>query len=126
MKKMYVAGYTNIETRELVAADYGAPTTRKRWYAVFRRDGKEIRWPEQTHSADGIGFEKWKPCGDYIDWSDLGSSIFERRNHLQKLHRRESQTVLRNILSMQNLLGAFVCLIVSIVLCTGVKMGGYR
>lgn len=69
-------------SRELVAADYGAPTTRKRWYAVFRRDGKEIRWPEQTHSADGIGFKKWKPCGDYIDWSDLGSSIFDRKKPL--------------------------------------------
>lgn len=69
-------------SRELVAADYGAPTTRKRWYAVFRRDGKEIRWPEQTHSADGIGFEKWKPCGDYIDWSDFGSSIFDRKKPL--------------------------------------------
>lgn len=54
----------------------------KRWYAVFRRDGKEIRWPEQTHSADGIGFKKWKPCGDYIDWSDLGSSIFDRKKPL--------------------------------------------
>ena len=69
-------------SRELVAADYGAPTTRKRWYAVFRRDGWEIRFPKQTHSADGIGFEKWKPCGDYIDWSDLGSSIFERKKPL--------------------------------------------
>jgi DNA (cytosine-5)-methyltransferase 1 len=69
-------------SRELIAADYGAPTTRKRWYAVFRRDGKEIRWPEQTHSADGIGFKKWKPCGDYIDWSDLGSSIFDRKKPL--------------------------------------------
>lgn len=69
-------------SRELVAADYGAPTTRKRWYAVFRRDGRKIRFPKQTHSADGIGFEKWKPCGDYIDWSDLGSSIFERKKPL--------------------------------------------
>lgn len=69
-------------SRELIAADYGAPTTRKRWYAVFRRDGKEIRWPEQTHSADGIGFKKWKYCGDYIDWSDLGSSIFDRKKPL--------------------------------------------
>ena len=69
-------------SRELIAADYGAPTTRKRWYAVFRRDGREIRWPEQTHSADGIGFKKWKPCGDYIDWSDLGSSIFDRKKPL--------------------------------------------
>lgn len=70
------------DCRELVAADYGAPTTRKRWYAVFRRDGREIRWPKQTHSADGIGFKKWKPCGDYIYWSDLGSSIFERKKPL--------------------------------------------
>ena len=70
------------DCRELVAADYGAPTTRKRWYAVFRRDGREIRFPKQTHSADGIGFEKWKPCGDYIDWSDLGSSIFDRKKPL--------------------------------------------
>lgn len=70
------------DCRELVAADYGAPTTRKRWYAVFRRDGLEIRFPKQTHSADGIGFEKWKSCGDYIDWSDLGSSIFDRKKPL--------------------------------------------
>lgn len=69
-------------SRELVAADYGAPTTRKRWYAVFRRDGQEIRFPKQTHSVDGIGFEKWKPCGDYIDWSDIGSSIFDRKKPL--------------------------------------------
>lgn len=70
------------DCRELVAADYGAPTTRKRWYAVFRRDGLEIRFPKQTHSADGIGFEKWKSCGDYIDWSELGSSIFDRKKPL--------------------------------------------
>lgn len=74
-------GY-RFDSRELIAADYGAPTTRKRWYAVFRRDGREIRFPKQTYSADGIGFEKWKPCGDYIDWSDLGSSIFERKKPL--------------------------------------------
>ena len=70
------------DSRELVAADYGAPTTRKRWYAVFRRDGREICFPKQTHSAGGIGFEYWKACGDYIDWSDLGKSIFERKKPL--------------------------------------------
>lgn len=62
--------------RELVAADYGAPTTRKRWYAVFRRDGREIKWPEPTHFKDQE--PRWKACGDYIDWSDLGRSIFDR------------------------------------------------
>lgn len=68
-------GY-EFDSRELVAADYGAPTTRKRWYAIFRRDGKNIVWPEQTHFKDVE--PKWKQCGDYIDWSDLGKTIFDR------------------------------------------------
>lgn len=66
------------DSRELVAADYGAPTTRKRWYAIFRRDGKEIVWPEPTHSKTGTDGEKWLECGDYIDWTDFGKSIFDR------------------------------------------------
>lgn len=68
-------GYA-FDCRELVAADYGAPTTRKRWYAIFRRDGREIVWPEPTYFKEHE--QKWKACGDYIDWSDLGRSIFER------------------------------------------------
>lgn len=68
-------GYA-FDCRELVAADYGAPTTRKRWYAIFRRDGKEIVWPEPSHFKNHE--PKWKECGDYIDWSDLGKSIFDR------------------------------------------------
>lgn len=74
-------GYT-FDCRELIAANYGAPTTRKRWYAIFRRDSKEIKWPVQTHSKNGYGFEQWKQCGDYIDWSDLGQSVFNRKKPL--------------------------------------------
>lgn len=74
-------GYT-FDCKELIAADYGAPTTRKRWYAIFRRDSKEIKWPVQTHSKDGYRFEQWKQCGDYIDWSDLGQSVFNRKKQL--------------------------------------------
>lgn len=75
MKKL---GY-DFDSRELVAADYGAPTTRRRWYAIFRRDGKPIVWPEPTHSKIGADSRlKWLECGDYIDWSDLGRSIFDR------------------------------------------------
>lgn len=66
----------------LIAADYGAPTTRKRWYAIFRKDGKPISWPVQTHSKVGGHLPKWKECGDYIDWSDLGKSIFDRKKPL--------------------------------------------
>ncbi len=72
-------GY-EMDSRELVAADYGAPTTRKRWYAIFRRDGREIVWPKPTHFRDHDPM--WKQCGDYIDWSDLGKSIFDRKKPL--------------------------------------------
>ena len=77
ISSMKSLGY-NFESKELVAADYGAPTTRKRWYAIFRMDGKPIVWPKPTHGKDAEGLPKWKSCGEYIDWSDLGRSIFER------------------------------------------------
>lgn len=71
------------ESRELVAADYGAPTTRKRWYAIFRRDGKEIVWPEPTHSKGGAnGLKPWEPIYKYLDLQDLGKSIFGRKKSL--------------------------------------------
>lgn len=54
------------EWRELVASDYGAPTSRKRLFVIARRDGKPIRWPVPTHgkgrpnpcraAAEGIDF----------------------------------------------------------------------
>lgn len=82
MDAMKSLGYA-VESRELVAADYGAPTTRKRWYAVLRRDGKDIVWPKATHSKTGDpGTEPWLECGDYMDWSDLGNSIFTRKRPL--------------------------------------------
>lgn len=82
ISSMKSLGY-EFDSRELIAADYGAPTTRKRWYAIFRRDGKDIIWPEPTHSKGGInGLESWKQCGNYIDWSDLGKSIFDRKKPL--------------------------------------------
>lgn len=88
MDAMRSLGY-KVESRELVAADYGAPTTRKRWYAVLRRDGKEIVWPEATHSKTGDpGTEPWLECGDYMDWSDLGNSIFTRKKPLAEATMR--------------------------------------
>jgi DNA (cytosine-5)-methyltransferase 1 len=85
---MQALGYA-FESRELIAADFGAPTTRKRWYAVFRLDKKPIIWPEATHSKDGApGKEKWLSCGDLIDWSDLGKSIFGRKKPLAEATMR--------------------------------------
>lgn len=42
-------GY-QVESRELIAADYGAPTTRKRFFLIARCDGKPIVWPKPTHA----------------------------------------------------------------------------
>ena len=82
IESMQGLGYA-FESRELVAADFGAPTSRKRWYAIFRCDGRPIVWPERTHSKDGKGgLKKWLSCGDYIDFSDLGHSIFVREKPL--------------------------------------------
>lgn len=79
---MCLLGY-RYESRELVAADYGAPTTRKRWYAIFRRDGKKIVWPEQTHSKNGEdGYLSWEPICKYLDLQDFGKSIFGRKKPL--------------------------------------------
>ena len=75
-------GYV-FDSRELVAADYGAPTTRKRWYAVFRRDGRAIVWPEPTHSRGAVnGLKPWEPIYKYLDLKDLGKSIFGRKKPL--------------------------------------------
>lgn len=71
------------ECKTLVAADYGAPTTRKRWYAVLRSDGKQIRFPVPTHNRYGTdGLKKWVPVSNVLDFKDLGSSIFERKKPL--------------------------------------------
>ena len=52
VKQLQDLGY-EVEYRELVAADYGAPTMRKRFFLVARCDGKKIVWPEPTHRPPG-------------------------------------------------------------------------
>ena len=52
IKQLEDLGYT-VESRELVAADYGAPTIRKRFFLIARCDGKPITWPEPAHAPAG-------------------------------------------------------------------------
>lgn len=97
---MMLLGY-EFDSRELIAADYGAPTTRKRWYAVFRRDGKDIIWPSQTHFQRRE--PKWREAGDYIDWSDLGTSIFDRKKPLaEATQKRIANGIRKYIIDNQN------------------------
>lgn len=71
-------GYV-VEWKKLVAADFGAPTTRERLFMIARCDGKPIVWPKPTHFKNPeIGQKKWRSAAECIDFSDLGKSIFER------------------------------------------------
>lgn len=100
LKKMYLAGYHKQAIWVLNSADYGAPTARVRLYGVFRRDGKEIVMPKQTHSKDGLvpGTKPWLQCGDYIDWSDLGQSIFDRKKPLAEATQRRIANGIRKFI----------------------------
>lgn len=79
-------GY-KVEWKELVAADYGAPTTRKRLFLIARCDGQPIVWPERTHAprdkAELLGLKPWLPAADIIDWSRPVPSIFGRKKPLE-------------------------------------------
>ena len=76
------AGYS-FDYRILNAADYGDATSRRRFFAVARNDGKPITWPAPTHSRKPIGKqEKWRGARDMIDFSMHGESIFNRKRPL--------------------------------------------
>lgn len=76
ISQLEALGYT-VEFRELVAADFGAPTSRKRFYMIARCDGKPIVWPKPTHSKTGAdGLPKWRCASEIIDWSLPCPSIF--------------------------------------------------
>ena len=79
-------GY-DFDWRILNAADYGAYTTRKRFFGIFAKRGLPIVFPESTHCKDGKSdmfgrLEKWKPVKEVLDFSDEGDSIFCRKKPL--------------------------------------------
>ena len=82
-------GY-EIEHRELVAADYGAPTSRKRFVLVARCDGRPIVWPERTHAPadhpDVIAGKllPWRSAAEIIDWSLPCPSIFASKAEIKE------------------------------------------
>ncbi len=86
-------GYA-VETRELRACDYGAPTIRKRLFLIARCDGNPIVWPAPTHGAPdspevSMGLRKpWRTAAECIDWSIPCPSIFERTRPLAEATMR--------------------------------------
>lgn len=82
-------GY-KVEFRELIAADYGAPTMRKRFFMIARCDGKPIIWPEPTHGpadSEAVKAGLLKPyVGAYtqIDFSRPCPSIFDTSEEIKE------------------------------------------
>lgn len=81
-------GY-NFDYRILNAADFGAYTSRKRFFGIFAKYGLPIVFPEQTHSKTGgkglFGIvPKWRPVKEVLDLEDEGKSIFERNKPLSE------------------------------------------
>lgn len=79
-------GY-EFDFRILNAADYGAYTSRKRFFGIFAKNGLPIVFPKQTHckNAEHTLFgdlEQWKPVREVLDFDDVGNSIFGRKKPL--------------------------------------------
>lgn len=81
-------GYT-IDWRVCNAADFGAPTTRRRLFiqGVKKGSGKRLVWPSPTHSARSEGglfdsLKPWVPARDIIDWSIPCPAIDDREKPL--------------------------------------------
>jgi len=82
-------GY-EVQFRELIAADYGAPTMRKRFFMIARCDGKPIIWPEPTHApadSEEVKAGLKKPyVGAYtqLDFSLPCPSIFDTSEEIKE------------------------------------------
>lgn len=89
-------GY-KVEMRELRACDYGAPTIRKRFFVVARRDGMPIVWPEPTHGdpkSEAVKAGKllpWRTAAEIIDWSLPCPSIFDTSEEILQKYGLRSQ-----------------------------------
>ncbi|MEG8730695.1 DNA cytosine methyltransferase [Klebsiella quasipneumoniae] len=99
-------GY-DVDYRELRACDYGAPTIRKRFFMVMRRDGQPIVWPAATHgdpkspAVISGKLAPWRTAAECIDWSIPAPSIFNRKkslaeNTLKRIARGIQRFVIEN------------------------------
>ncbi|MBQ9532641.1 MAG: DNA cytosine methyltransferase [Prevotella sp.] len=80
-------GY-DFDWRILNAADFGAYTSRKRFFGQFAKIGLPIAFPLQSYAKYGDDggmfhqYKKWKAVREVLDFSDEGESIFGRKKPL--------------------------------------------
>ncbi|MBR6538081.1 MAG: DNA cytosine methyltransferase [Lachnospiraceae bacterium] len=89
VKQLEELGY-ELEYRELTAADYGAPTMRKRFFLIARCDGKPIVWPNPTHGPrDSVQvkaglLEPYVGAYTQLDFSLPCPSIFDTAEEIKE------------------------------------------
>lgn len=89
LSQLQALGYA-VEHRELIAADYGAPTTRKRFVLIARCDGRPIVWPERTHAPVDSPEVKagrllpWRAAAEIIDWTVPMYSVFDTKEQIKE------------------------------------------
>ena len=94
VRKVRSYGY-DFDWRILNAADFGAYTSRKRFFGLFAKKGLPIAFPHQTYAKPTVAFasqvvgnlfpdqyKPWKPVREVLDLDDDGESIFVRRKPL--------------------------------------------
>lgn len=88
IKQMCSYGYY-YDWKLLNSADFGAYTSRERYFGQFAKNGLPISWPVPTHakkiSINGLfsnQFKPWKPVKEVLDLHDEGESIFTRKKPL--------------------------------------------
>lgn len=92
-------GY-NVEWRERVAANAGAPTIRKRLYLVARRDGKPIVWPAPSrHKEPTASQSPWRMAAECIDWTYPTRTIFRDKPMAKNTLRRVAKGLWRHVLT---------------------------
>ena len=85
--KVQSYGY-DFDWRILNAADFGAYTSRKRFFGQFAQKGFPIAFPVPTYAKNGDEgglfscYHKWKPVREVLDFTDEGESIFGRKKPL--------------------------------------------
>lgn len=86
ISKMKGIGYVNYDYRLLNSADYGASTSRTRYFGIFTKKNVSIKFPHPTHSkVPGLlDLKPWVSCKDKIDLNNKGRSIFNRKKALSK------------------------------------------
>ncbi len=99
-------GY-EVDHRILKSCDYGAPTTRTRFYMIARCDDRPIIWPKATHAPKDsdevrLGYKSpYHTAAECIDWNIPAQSIFERKkplaeNTLKRIARGIQKFVIDN------------------------------